>query len=141
PKAERLLKRLMGSAEFIRDTERWVLYIKDKDLEFARSFSEISQRLDKVAEFRNKSSEKSTREAAETPHKYYYSVHNGAEAIIIPSTSSERRDYIPMGFLSGDFIITNAANAVFNAEPWLFAVLTSRMHMVWVRAVGGRLKS
>ena len=141
PNAKKFLKRLMGSAEFIRNTERWVLYIKDEDLEFAKSFSEISQRLDKVKEFRNQSSEKSTREAANTPHKYYYSVHNGAEAIIIPSTSSERRNYIPMGFLSGDYIITNAANAVFNAEPWLFAVLTSRTHMVWVRAVGGRLKT
>jgi hypothetical protein len=141
PNAKKFLKRLVGSAEFIRDTERWVLYIKDEDLEFAKSFSEISQRLDKVKEFRNQSSEKSTREAANTPHKYYYSVHNGAEAIIIPSTSSERRNYIPMGFLSGDYIITNAANAVFNAEPWLFAVLTSRIHMVWVRAVGGRLKT
>ena len=141
PKAEKLLKRLMGSAEFIKDTERWVLYIKDEDLEFAKSFSEISQRLDKVVEFRNKSSEKSTREAAETPHKYYYSVHSGAEAIIIPRTSSERRNYIPMGFLNGDIIISDAASAIFNAEPWLFAIITSRMHMVWVRAVGGRLKS
>jgi hypothetical protein len=78
---------------------------------------------------------------ANLPHKFYYSVHNDSDSIIIPRTSSERRDYIPFGFLNGDTIVSDAASVVFNAQIWIFSVLTSRIHMTWVRAVAGRLKS
>ncbi|HCR89489.1 MAG TPA: SAM-dependent methyltransferase [Prolixibacteraceae bacterium] len=140
PKASILLKKFAGSAEFIKGTERWCLYIDEENLEFAKSIPDIAKRLDAVTVFRLNSTEKSTRDMAGLPHKYYYSVHQDSDSIIIPSTSSERREYIPMGFLNGDTIISNAANVVFGAEAWLFGILTSRMHMVWVRTVGGRLK-
>lgn len=141
PKANQFFKRLAGSAEFIRGLERWVLYIQDDDLQFARNIPEVNKRLNLVAEFRNKSTEGSTREMAKYPNRYYYSVHNNSDSIIIPSTSSVRRNYIPMGFLNGDTVISNAASAIFNAEAWIFGVLTSHLHMVWVKAVGGRLKT
>lgn len=140
PVAEILLKRLAGSAEFIKGIERWCLYIEDENLEFAKSIPNISERLKSVQEFRAKSTEKSTREMAQHPHKYYYSVHKNTSSIIIPSTSSIRREYVPMGFLNGETIITNAANAIFDAEPWIFSILNSRIHMVWLRTVSGRLK-
>lgn len=140
PNASILLKKFAGSAEFIKGTERWCLYIDEDNLAFAKSIPEIAQRLDAVTVFRLNSTEISTRNMAGQPHKYYYSVHQDSDSIIIPRTSSERREYIPMGFLNGDTIISDAANAVFGADAWLFGVLTSRMHMVWVRTVGGRLK-
>jgi len=141
PNAENIFKKLAGSAEFIRGLDRWCLYISDDNFDFANTIPPISKRLQLVKEFREKSSESSTREMAVLPHKFYYSVHNDSNSIIIPSTSSERRDYIPIGFLNRDTIISNAASAVFNAEPWIFSILTSRIHMTWVRAVGGRLKT
>ncbi len=141
PSAKTLFKKLAGSAEFIRGLDRWCLYVKDEELEFAKSFPEILKRFELVREFREKSTEASTREMANYPHRFYYSVHDDSDSIIIPRTSSERRDYIPIGFLNGDTIVSDAASVVFNAQVWLFSVLTSRMHMTWVRAVAGRLKS
>ncbi|HRQ48955.1 MAG TPA: hypothetical protein PLR74_00355 [Agriterribacter sp.] len=141
PKSIAFFKKLAGSAEFIRGLERWILYIQDTDLEFAKSIPEINSRLNLVAEFRKKSTEGSTREMAKFPNRYYYSVHNDSDSIIIPRTSSERRRYIPMGFLNGDTVVSDAASVIFNAKAWIFGVLTSHFHMVWVKAVGGRLKT
>lgn len=59
----------------------------------------------------------------------------------MPRVSSERREYIPIGYLGPDTVVSDAAFAVYDAEPWLFALLTSKMHMVWVRAVGGKMKT
>lgn len=140
PEAELLFKKLAGSAEFIRGLERWCLYISEQTLEFATSISPIAKRLEKVKLFREKSTEFTTREMAKQPHKFYYSLHNDSSSIIIPRTSSERRDYIPMGFLDGKTIVSDAASVVFNAQLWSFSILTSRIHMTWVKAVGGRLK-
>lgn len=141
PESKCLFRRLMGSAEFIRGVERWCLYVKDEDLALAESIPPIKSRFEKVAAFRLASTESSTREAANHPHKFYYSVHTDTNnTIIVPSTSSERRNYIPMGFLNSETIISNAASAIFNANPWVFSILTSKMHMAWVRAVSGKLE-
>jgi hypothetical protein len=141
PKAIQFFKRFVGSAEFIRGLERWILFIQDENLDIARSIPEINKRLNLVSEFRKKSTEGSTREMAKLPNRYYYSVHGESDSIIIPRTSSERRNYIPMGFLNGDTIVSDAASVIFNANAWIFGVLTSRLHMAWVKAVGGRLKT
>jgi hypothetical protein len=141
PKVIKFFKKFAGSAEFIRGLERWILYIHDEDLEFAKSIPDINKRLNLVCEFRLKSTESSTREMAKYPNRYYYSLHNNSDSIIIPSTSSVRRNYIPMGFLNGDTVVSNASSVLFNAEAWIFGVLTSHQHMVWVKAVGGRLKT
>ena len=63
------------------------------------------------------------------------------DKLIVPRVSSERREYIPIGYLGPDTVISDSAFAVYDAEPWLFALLTSRMHMVWTRTVGGRMKT
>lgn len=141
PDSYRLFKRLMGSAEFIRGQERWIIYLQEKDLEYANTIPEIKERLLAVTDFRSKSTERSTREMAKFPHKFYYSAHSDSDVIIIPRTSSERRQYIPMGFLNGDTIISDAASAVFSASAWIFGVINSNMHMIWVKTVGGRLKT
>ena len=141
PKTIQFFKKLAGSAEFIRGFDRWILYIQDENLEFVQTIPEIAKRLNLVSEFRKKSTEGSTREMAKFPNRYYYSVHNDSDSITIPRTSSERRKYIPMGFLNGDTVVSDAASVIFNAEAWIFGVLTSNIHMVWVKAVGGRLKT
>lgn len=80
-----------------------------------------------------------TIKSARYSHKFTYISHQNTPSIIIPSVSSEAREYIPIGFLTKDSVISNLALAIYNAKPWVFAVLTSKMHMAWVRAVGGRL--
>lgn len=140
PESKKLFKRLLGSAEFIRGKERWCLYIPDNLLELANSIPQIQERLNKVSDFRKKSTESSTREMASEPHRFYYSVHKDTNSIIVPRTSSQRREYIPMGFLDGETIVSDAASVIFDATIWNFGIVTSKMHMVWVQAVGGRLK-
>ncbi|MFV0505624.1 MAG: class I SAM-dependent DNA methyltransferase, partial [Bacteroidales bacterium] len=141
PNAKRWIKNYVGGSDFIRGNKRFVLWISDNDLEEANKIVEVRNRLSKVEAHRIKSTEKSTREKAKKPNHFYFSAHQETDSIIIPATSSERREYIPIGFLNKDTIISNSAMAIYHAEPWLFAVVTSRMHMVWVRNVGGKLKT
>lgn len=141
PELSSLIYRFMGSQELLQDIKRYCFYIQDKDIEFAYSHNILSKRLDNIKTFRENSTEKATRESAKTPHKYFFSSYAPTDAIIVPSVSSERRDYIPIGYVSKDVIISNLANAIYNADKWLFALLTSKMHNLWVRTVGGRLKT
>lgn len=88
-----------------------------------------------------KSNRVATNELASSYYSFGEVRHQKSDSIIIPATSSEKRDYIPMGFLDDETIISNSAMAIYNAQPWLFAVVTSRMHMIWVRTIGGKLKT
>ncbi len=141
PNAKKWIKEYLGGSDFIKGCKRFTLWIDDCDLDEAIKIDEIKNRLDRVEIHRLNSSEKSTREKAKNPNHFYFSAHQNTDSIIIPATSSEKRDYIPIGFLNGDTVISNSAMAIYHAQPWLFAVVTSRMHMVWVRAVGGKLKT
>lgn len=141
PQAKDFTKRYIGGADFLNGKTRFTLWISDENLDEATLIPEISDRLQKVYEQRSKSSEKSTREKAKTPHQFYFSGHKDSDSLIIPRTSSENREYIPIGFLTSDTVIADSAMAVYDAQPWLFGVLHSKMHMVWVDAVGGKLKT
>lgn len=141
PETRVYFKKYLGGSDYINGTLRYTLFIDDKSLEDAKKNEEIAVRLNKVYEHRINSTEKSTREKAITPNHYYFSAYQETDSIIIPATSSERREYIPMGFLDSDTIISNSAMAVYDATPWLFGILHSKMHMVWVDAVGGKLKT
>ncbi|UNN05290.1 DNA methyltransferase [Rhodococcus opacus] len=140
PSAAEFVKRYVGSAEYINGSSRWCLVIPDDRITHANSIEAIARRLERVADYRSQSTEKSTREAAKYPHRFYFFSYKPTNSIIVPSVSSVRRDYIPIGYLDPDTVISNLAYAVYDAEPWAFALLTSRMHMVWTRAVGGRMK-
>jgi len=135
------IKEFIGSSEFIRGKQRFCLSIVDEDLDVATKIPEIKNRLDRVEIHRLNSSEKSTREKAKTPNHFYFSSHLDTDSILIPRHSSENRDYIPIGIFNSETIIADSAMAIYHAQPWLFAVVTSRMHMVWVRNVGGKLKT
>ncbi|WOF21674.1 N-6 DNA methylase [Microbacterium betulae] len=141
PEASRFVRGFSGSDEFIKGKSRWCLVISDDDLEAALGIDEIAVRLDKVRDHRAKSTEKSTRALAETPHRFYFFAHRESDSVIVPATTSERREYIPIGYLDRNTVISNSANAAYEVEPWTFALLTSRTHMTWVRAVAGRMKT
>jgi len=141
PHARKFIRKFSGSQEFIRGLSRFCIYIRDEDLEEAISIPPFRARLEAVKAHRQKSTEKSTRELAFFPHRYYFSSHKETNSIIIPRTSSERREYIPIGFLNKETVISDAAQAIYDAAPWVFGIISSRMHMVWMRAVAGRLKT
>lgn len=141
PEAKVFIKKLVGSAEFIRSIPRWCLYITKQDLVIAEKIPDIKRRLDLVSIFRKKSEAECTVEFANNPWRPKQDQYKNEPAIITPRVSSERRDYIPCGFLNAGTVILDSAQAIYNPEPWIFSIITSKMHMVWVRATGGRLKT
>lgn len=141
PRAVNFVKGYMGAQELIKGLDRYCVWISDSDAEQARQVREINRRLELVASARLASKKQTTRELAASPHRFEFSAFKPTDSIIVPRHSSERRDYIPMGYLGPETVISDAAFAVYDAEPWLFGLLTSRMHMVWVRAVGGKMKT
>jgi hypothetical protein len=118
-----------------------VLWIDQENAAEAELIPELSERMRRVEAHRLASERASTRALANVPWRFAEVRYKPTDAIIVPRVSSERRDYIPMGYLNKDTVISDAAFAVYDAEPWVFALLTSRMHMVWTRAVGGKLKT
>jgi type II restriction/modification system DNA methylase subunit YeeA len=141
PEVKKYIKKFIGSQEFIRGEERWCLFIEDKQYSEACKISVLNERFERIRAFRLKSTEKATRDTAVTPYKFFFTSYNATNSIIIPRVSSERREYIPIGFQNSNVVISDAANAIYNAQMWIFGVLTSKMHMAWVKTVGGRLKT
>ena len=135
------IKRYIGSVEFINGTERWVLFLQDKDVEKVNEIAEIRTRLEKVIQFRLKSKQSGTYQLATTPHKYFYCSYQNTDAIIVPRVSSERRKYIPIGLVNNDTLIADSAFTINNGTSFILGILTSYLHMVWVKSVGGRLKT
>lgn len=141
PELSGYFKKFVGAHDFLNGGYRMVLNISDNKLSEAKSFPEIALRLDNVYQHRIKSSEKSTREKAQFPNQFYFFSHKETDSIIVPRHSSENRDYIPLGFFNSDTIIADSAMAIYDAQPWVFGMLHSKMHMIWVDAVGGKLET
>ncbi|MDC3316131.1 N-6 DNA methylase [Candidatus Thioglobus sp.] len=141
PEAAKYIKAFMGGKEFLNGGERWCLFVQDEEFKNANLIIELKERFQEVAILRSNSSEKSTVLMSKFPYKFYFSPHKNTQSIIVPSTTSERRKYIPIGFLNGETVISNSAQAIYDAEPWNMSVISSNMHMVWMRAVAGRLKT
>ncbi len=139
--ASSLIKKVVGSYELINKQERWCYWITVDNYEQALNIPEIERRIRLVKEFRLKSEKKTTKQSAQIPFKPSEDRFNPQNSIVIPRVSSERRKYIPIDFVSGNTVIIDSAQAIYNPETWVFAVVTSYMHMVWVKAVAGRLKS
>ena len=141
PKAEKFIKLFLGSQEFIRGEMRYCLWIEDDQVEEALQIPQIRERVEKCKEARANSKRETTRLLAQWPYKFGEIRYDKGQCIIVPGVSSERRTYIPMDYLNSGTVVSNAAFAVYDAPLWLFGVLTSAMHMAWVRTVGGRLKT
>ena len=141
PQAERFVKSYCGAKDFIEGNQRYCLWITDSQAQEAQESPWISSRLRAVSEYRQISDASSTAKYANRPHLFVQRAYRPTDSIIVPRVSSERRDYVPIGYLGPETVISDAANAIYDAEPWLFALLTSRMHMVWLRAVGGKMKT
>lgn len=141
PQAERFVRRYVGSAEFIKDIERYCLWIEDRDLAEASQIPAIKARLDAVAKWRSESVAASTADYARYPNRFKQIAYKPTESIVVPAVSSERRPYVPVGYIGPDTVVSNLAFVVYDAEPWLFALMTSHMHNVWLRAVAGQLET
>ena len=141
PAVEQMIRRYGGAREAISGSWRACLWIADDELELVSIVPEIARRLERVRAFRAVSTSSATRSFADQPHRFVHRAHKDTSAILVPEVSSERREYVPIDFVGHDTVISNKAYAIYDAEPWLFGLLHSRMHMTWARAVGGRMKT
>ncbi len=135
------IRRFFGADEFINGGERYCLWLERTPPEILRNSPYIRGRLDAVKKFRLTSTREATRELAHTPAQFAFVSHPETPYLLLPSVSSERRNYIPIGFMPSDVIASNLCLIVPSANFYHFGVLTSAMHMAWVRSVCGRLKS
>lgn len=142
PNALKYVKKLIGSKEFLHSIPRYCFWLTQLSKEQALEIPIINERVRKCEEFRLKSTAASTRKMAEIAHLFAQRTQpENCSCIVIPCHSSERRDYIPMGFVGKDSIVTNANQIVPNGTLYDFGILESRMHMTWMRTVCGRLES
>ena len=140
PAAKKYIKKLIGSREFINSLDRyclWLVGVSPKDL---RSMPKVLERVNLVKEMRLNSSAVGTRKLAERSHEFR-ETKNPNTYLIIPRVSSENRRYIPIGFLDSSTIPTDSVTIIENATLYDFGILTSNVHMAWMRTVAGRLKS
>lgn len=141
PSAAEFLKKIVGSEEYIDHTERWCLWISNKRRSEAMKISPIADRVDKVRKFRLKSTDKAVRKMAERPHQFREFRSPTQQTLVIPIVSSENRPYIPIGFIGEDTVVSNLAFTIFDCPSWVFGVVSSRMHMAWIRTVCGALET
>lgn len=141
PKAEKHFRKWIGADEFINRWFRYCLWLGDCTPAELRGMPECLKRIQAVREFRLASKSEGTRKLADKPTRFHVENMPTTPYIIIPETSSENRRYIPMGFMTPDILCSNAIRLMPHASIYHFGVLTSNVHMAWMRAVCGRLKS
>ncbi|MFA7421847.1 MAG: DNA methyltransferase [Melioribacteraceae bacterium] len=140
PNSAKYIKILLGSQEYIRGQLRYCLWINDIDKSEAKKIPFIFNRIKLTREHRIKSKDEGTNELAKRPHQFRDIKAPINNQIIIPSVSSERREYIPTGYVYTDTVISNSAQVIYDPEPWVLGVITSKIHMVWLKTVGGKLE-
>lgn len=140
PSARPYVKRLVGSTEFINNKKRWCLWLVGISPSELRKMPMVLQRVEACKEDREKSPDAGRRKLAKTP-TLFREINNPVSFILVPKVSSEKRRYVPMGFLDNNTISTDLNFIIPEATMYHFAILTSNIHMAWMRAVCGRMKS
>lgn len=141
PSAAPYFRRWLGSEEFLNGIERWCLWLGDCPPEKLLSMPHCLDRVEKVRKFRQASKSPPTRVIAGTPTRFHVENMPAGKFLVIPKTSSERREYIPIGFVSEKTLVGDACFILPEAGLFHLGVLSSAMHMAWVRTIAGRLKS
>ncbi|UDM80950.1 class I SAM-dependent DNA methyltransferase [Vagococcus fluvialis] len=147
------IKKYVGTTELINQSIRYTLWLNKNDYKLINNNEFVQKRVEAVREVR-KNGGQSAKGAVDTSYEFFTkkqreqaieSHHNKNNSemltIVIPRHSSENREYVPMGFVGEDTVVSDSATAVYNAPTWLLALLESRMHMTWLRAIGGKLET
>ena len=134
PSAASLIRRYVGADEYINNRERYCIWLKGAEPSEYRNIKPIMERIQSVNEFREK------RQIDVAPALFGSERQPDSDFLIIPGTSSENREYIPMGYLSSDIVPNSKVMTITDCPLWLFAVLESNVHMDWMRIVSGRLE-
>ncbi|MDD2744726.1 MAG: lactate dehydrogenase, partial [Rhodocyclaceae bacterium] len=135
------VRRIYGSAEFIRGIVRKCLWIEDETLSEALKIESISNRIDSVRKMRLSSKDSGTKEMASRAHQFREMYHAKLHTLILPGVSSENREYLPVGLIDNTSVVTNLAFALYDAPLWNMALIASRLHLVWIATVCGKMKT
>lgn len=138
---ETFLRRIYGSAEFIRGVVRKCLWISDEKLPQALQIASIRACIDGVREMRLNSKDAGTNEMASRAHQFREMYHGDMHTLILPGVSSEGREYLPVGLIDNHSVVSNLAFALYDAPLWNLALIASRLHLVWIATVCGKLKT
>ena len=141
PNSAKFFRPFIGAVEFLHGKSRWILHLSDADPSELRKLPLVRERIAAVRQMRAASKKRATRNLADFPTKYEVAVIPTTPFLVIPEVSSERREYVPIGWLEPPVIPSNLVRIIENASKPLFALLTSTMHMAWLRHIGGRLES
>lgn len=135
------MRRIVGSDEFINGIERWCFWITDDNADAALKIPIIKERADLVRDLRLSKTDKSAQRLAAYPYRFREMHETTTNSLVIPSVSSENREYIPVGFVDKKTVVTNLAFVIYDCDPWIFGVVSSRMHNLWIKAVCGGLET
>jgi len=138
---QRYVRNIFGSSEFIRGTKRFCLWITEQELNEAQSIGSIFKRIEQVKSFRLQSKDSGTKALSSFPYRFREQKFGSTNTIIIPSVSSENRSYLPVGLLDSQSVVTNLAFALYDAPLWNMALIASRIHLVWIATVCGKMKT
>lgn len=141
PEISKYLKRIYGATEYINNKMRYCLWLVGASPSEIRKSKFIMDRVEAVRQFRLNSTKAATQKSAESPTLFQEIRHPNSEYIIVPRHSSETRKYVPFGFVSPDIIVNDAVQIIPGANLYHFGTLMSNVHMAWMRAVCGRIKS
>lgn len=141
PRSEKFIRRFVGSMELVRGIDRFCLWIPDDDLEKALEIETIRERINQSREIRVSMKDAGGRKLAERPHQFRDLLAPKSHAIFVPSVTSERRPYLPFDRVGADTIASNLNFALYDAPDWCMALIGSRLHIVWIGTVCGRLES
>ncbi len=141
PLANKFIKNFVGAQELINGERRYCIWINDADSEEAIKIPPFIERFERVKKMRLGSKKEVTRRIASIPYKFAEDRYRNDEALVIPVVSSERREYIPMGFVPEGTVVYYSAFAIYNATAIDFGIVTSRIHMLWTKTTSGKLES
>jgi len=141
PEIIKYIKKAIGGQDFIKGENKYCIWVEDQEVEDAEKNDFLNKRFKAVKLFREISKRGATNKLAKIPYRFAEVRYKKTNSIIIPRTSSENRDYIPLGFIDKDTVGLDSAQMISNPETYIFGIVSSCMHMVWVRAVGGKLKT
>lgn len=141
PESEKLFKKLINATDIMNGTYSFAIWINDEEVDFAMKIPEIKSRIEKVKYFRENTKGKSSNSVANKPWHFGQDKYREEDAIVMPVVSSGSRDYIPVAYMEKGTIATYAVSIIYNAPIWLIGIIGSRIHNIWLREVGGKLKT
>ena len=140
PESSKFFRPLYGADDFVKNSPRYCIWVKDEELDEARKIPDFNEKFELVRKYRTDAGDVA-RSLVDIPFRFRY-VHEAREKmVVVPRTTTERRDYIPIGVILAPAIVTDAVQVIYDPDLYILGIISSRLHMSWIKAVAGRLKA